>query len=202
MGSIFPEMRSEAILSEIGQRIGRARLAQKLSCAEVARRAAVSRRYVAMAEAGQANLSVLKLAALATALRMPLRELCDIDLGQAPLLRVALLGLRGAGKTTVGRELASELEAYQAIYSDCFGRREQREKCHIYLHGLLQELPNKSIETMMLRNNGDDPNGIRAMQHFISQGAWDDEAVLARHVQEVDQDLCDAEFGTGKVEVL
>jgi XRE family aerobic/anaerobic benzoate catabolism transcriptional regulator len=63
-----------------------------------------------MAEAGQANLSVLKLAALATALRMPLRELCDIDLGQAPLLRVALLGLRGAGKTTVGRELASELE--------------------------------------------------------------------------------------------
>jgi SRSO17 transposase len=95
--------------------------------------------------------------------------------------------------TTDVRELASELEAYQAIYSDCFGRREQREKCHIYLHGLLQELPNKSIETMMLRNNGDDPNGIRAMQHFISQGAWDDEAVLARHVQEVDQDLGDAE---------
>ena len=91
------------------------------------------------------------------------------------------------------QELASELEAYQAIYSDYFDRREQREKCHIYLHGLLQELPNKSIETMMLHNNGDDPNGIRAMQHFISQGAWDDEAVLARHVQEVDQDLGDAE---------
>jgi SRSO17 transposase len=95
--------------------------------------------------------------------------------------------------TTDVHELASELEAYQAIYSNCFIRREQREKCHLYLHGLLQELPNKSIETMMLHNNGDDPNGIRAMQHFISQGAWDDEAVLVRHAQEVDKDLGDAE---------
>ncbi len=95
--------------------------------------------------------------------------------------------------TTDVQELSSELEAYQAIYSDCFSRREQREKSHIYVQGLLQELPNKSIETMMLRNNGDDPNGIRAMQHFISQGAWDDEAVLARHVEEVDKDLGDVE---------
>jgi SRSO17 transposase len=95
--------------------------------------------------------------------------------------------------TTDVQEMASELEAYQAIYKECFNRREQREKCHIYLDGLLQELPNKSIETMMLHNNGDDPNGIRAMQHFISQGAWDDEAVLARHAQEVDHDLGDAE---------
>lgn len=103
-------MRSEAILSEIGRRIVRVRRAQRLSCAEVARRAGVSRRYVAMAEAGQANLSLLKLAALATALRVPMRELCDVDLGHAPQLRVALLGLRGAGKSTVGRQLATELE--------------------------------------------------------------------------------------------
>ncbi len=103
-------MRSEAILSEVGQRIGRARRSQQLSCAEVARRAGVSRRYVAMAEAGEANLSLLKLAALATALRIPMRELCDVDVGQAPELRVALLGLRGAGKSTVGRQLAARLE--------------------------------------------------------------------------------------------
>ncbi len=48
--------------------------------------------------------------------------------------------------TTDVQELAPELEAYQAIYSDCFSRREQREKYQSYLHGLLQELPNKSIE--------------------------------------------------------
>ena len=89
------------------------------------------------------------------------------------------------------QELAPELEAFQSIFADCFSRREQREKCHTYLHGLLQPLPNKSIETMLLHNEGDDPNSIRAMQHFISQGAWDDATVLARHAQEVDKDLGD-----------
>lgn len=89
------------------------------------------------------------------------------------------------------QELAPELAAYQSIFADCFGRREQREKCHTYLQGLIQLLPNKSIETMMLHNDGDDPNSIRAMQHFISQGAWDDGTVLSRHAQEVDKDLGD-----------
>jgi SRSO17 transposase len=89
------------------------------------------------------------------------------------------------------QELASELETYQAIYADCFCRREQREKSRLYLQGLLQQLPNKSIETMMLHNQGNDPNSIRAMQHFISQGAWRDEEVLARHAAEVDRDLGD-----------
>ena len=95
--------------------------------------------------------------------------------------------------TTDVQELAPELEAYHSIYADCFGRREQREKCHSYMHGLLQQLPNKSIETMMLHNDGDNPNSIRAMQHFISQGAWDDAAVLNRHAVEVDKDLGDEE---------
>ena len=49
---------------------------------------------------------------------------------------------------------------------------------------------NKSIETMMLKDQGDQ-NSIRAMQHFISEGAWDDEAVLARHASEVAKDLAE-----------
>jgi XRE family aerobic/anaerobic benzoate catabolism transcriptional regulator len=103
-------MRPESLLAVVGQRLAAAREAQKLSLAEIARRAGVSRRYVSMAEAGQANLSLLKLAALASALRLPLRELCDVDLGHAPQSRVALLGLRGAGKSTVGRLLSQLLE--------------------------------------------------------------------------------------------
>jgi XRE family aerobic/anaerobic benzoate catabolism transcriptional regulator len=63
-----------------------------------------------MAERGEANLSLLKLVSLARALKLPLGELCDVDLSQAPELRVALLGLRGAGKTSVGRVLAQQLE--------------------------------------------------------------------------------------------
>jgi len=93
--------------------------------------------------------------------------------------------------TTDIQKLAPELEVYQSIFADYFCRREQREKCHTYLHGLLQPLPNKSIETMMLHNGGDNPNSIRAMQHFISRGAWDDATVLTRHAVEVDKDLGD-----------
>ncbi len=103
-------MRSESLLAEVGRRLATARAAQGLPLGELARRAGVSRRYLAMAENGQANLSLLKLAALAGALKMPMRELCDLDVGRAPDLRIALLGLRGAGKSTVGRALAQRLE--------------------------------------------------------------------------------------------
>ena len=103
-------MRPESLLAEVGRRLATARAAQGLPLGELARRAGVSRRYLAMAENGQANLSLLKLAALAGALKMPMRELCDLDVGRAPELRVALLGLRGAGKTSVGRALSQQLE--------------------------------------------------------------------------------------------
>ena len=39
---------------------------------------------------------------------------------------------------------------------------------------------------MVLALDGAKPNAVRAMQLFISEGAWDDEALLKRHWQEVD----------------
>ena len=77
---------------------------------ELAERAGLSRRYVTEAEAGRANLTVLKLARIASALRLPLGDLCDLPEFGPPTERVALVGLRGAGKSTVGRLLAKELE--------------------------------------------------------------------------------------------
>ncbi len=103
-------MRLTGILSEVGRRLAAARSEAGLTVAELAVRAGVSSRYLRMAEAGEANLSLLKLAALAATLRVPLRELCDLDVAAAPTWRIALLGLRGAGKTSVGRCLAQRLE--------------------------------------------------------------------------------------------
>ena len=103
-------MRSEALLAQIGRRLVSARRELGLTMADVAQRAGVSTRYLRMAEAGDANLTILKLAGLARALRVPLRELCDLDVGTAPELRIALLGLRGAGKSSAGRLLAQQLE--------------------------------------------------------------------------------------------
>lgn len=76
---------------------------------DLARRAGLSRRHVAEAEAGRANLSIVKLAQLADALDVPLAWICDLRHAQRHE-RVALVGLRGAGKTTVGRRLALDLE--------------------------------------------------------------------------------------------
>jgi len=55
----------------------------------------------------------------------------------------------------------------------------------------MSDLPNKSVETMMLNLNGDEPQASRNMQHFLSQGSWQDSAILQRHWQEVRQDLGD-----------
>ena len=103
-------MRPEALLQEVGRRLAAARQQRGLTSTDLARRAGLSPRYLRMAEAGQANLSLLKLASLARALRINLSEVCDLQLANAPELRIALLGVRGCGKTTVGRELARQLE--------------------------------------------------------------------------------------------
>ena len=34
---------------------------------------------------------------------------------------------------------------------------------------------------MMLQMHGDDENQIRAMQHFMSEGSWDDRAAIEKH---------------------
>jgi XRE family aerobic/anaerobic benzoate catabolism transcriptional regulator len=103
-------VKPSALLAEIGRRARAAREEAGLTLTETARRASLSRRFLTLLEGGQANVSLLRLAALAAALRIPLRELCDVEVSQAPPLRVALLGLRGAGKSTVGRDLAQRLE--------------------------------------------------------------------------------------------
>jgi SRSO17 transposase len=86
-------------------------------------------------------------------------------------------------------ELPTELAKYAAIYREQFGRREQKEHYKTNLAGLMLDVPNKSVETMMLNLRGDDPNSIRNMQHFLSEGSWQDKAILERHWQEVSADL-------------
>lgn len=87
--------------------------------------------------------------------------------------------------------LQTELEQYTVQYQHLFRRREQRGHYETYLKGLMLALPNKSVETMMLNLTGDDPNAIRGMQHFLSEGSWCDREILLHHWSEVRQDLGD-----------
>jgi XRE family aerobic/anaerobic benzoate catabolism transcriptional regulator len=100
----------QALLPELGRRLREARVAASLSVSDLARAAGVSRRHVTEAEAGRANLSVAKLAALAGALDLRLSTLLDFEPRHAHAGRIALVGLRGAGKSSVGRGLALALE--------------------------------------------------------------------------------------------
>ncbi|MCB9913541.1 MAG: helix-turn-helix domain-containing protein [Planctomycetes bacterium] len=104
-------MSSNPLLVRFGDLLREHRLAAGLSITELAREAGLSRRYVTEAEAGRANPSLQVLAQLALALGVGLVELTDLPVRAYRGERVALVGLRGAGKTTVGRLLATELEA-------------------------------------------------------------------------------------------
>src|SRR5262245_49199038 len=85
--------------------------------------------------------------------------------------------------------LVEELRAYHALYSPLFQRREQREWAAKYLHGLLLELPRKLIEPLVLAMEGAQPRAVPAMQQCLSEGSWDDTALLHRHWQEVNREL-------------
>lgn len=143
--------RRAALLAEVGARVRALRDGQSLTQRMLAERSGVSPRYLAQLEAGEANMSVERLADVAEALGTTLCSLLDArphkrnapprgheaeavvraieevldarDLGELKEVRrwlearfarrtapvVALLGLRGAGKSTIGPRLAERL---------------------------------------------------------------------------------------------
>lgn len=103
-------MRSTSLSEELGRRVRAAREAAGLGVGDLAREAGLSRRYVTETEAGRANPSLSVLARLADALGVALPALLDFAPRARAPERIALVGLRGAGKSTVGRALALHLE--------------------------------------------------------------------------------------------
>jgi XRE family aerobic/anaerobic benzoate catabolism transcriptional regulator len=96
------------LLRSLGQRARARRLERGWTLREVAERSGVSPRFLVQLEAGRGNISVLRLADVARALEVtPAALLAPSPERPEPI--VALLGLRGAGKTTIGRRLARRL---------------------------------------------------------------------------------------------
>lgn len=98
------------LLAALAARLREARARAGLTLDQTARRAGLSRRFLVEIEAARTNPSIGKLAALASALGISLAQLCDLPLAATPPLRIALVGLRGAGKSSIGRALAQRLE--------------------------------------------------------------------------------------------
>ncbi|MCA9321872.1 MAG: helix-turn-helix domain-containing protein [Planctomycetes bacterium] len=129
-------MRDHRLLERLGDRVQRRRHERDLGLAELAQHAGLSRRYLTEVEAGRANPSLLKLARLAEALNWPLARLCDLAAARPATGRVALVGLRGAGKSTVGRRLALALELPFVEIDRLVAERSGMELASIFsLHG-------------------------------------------------------------------
>lgn len=148
-------MLPDALLHEVGRRLRQARAERGLSMTETAAKAGLSTRYLRMAEGGQANLSLLKLASLARALRVPLSELCDLELSDAPDLRLALLGVRGAGKSSLGRRLAERLEVPFVELDNLVEERAGMSLAQLFtIHGeaFYRELQAESLEAWLAQH--------------------------------------------------
>jgi XRE family aerobic/anaerobic benzoate catabolism transcriptional regulator len=99
-----------AYLARLGERVRAWRAAHGTTRKALAGASGVSERYLAQLESGQGNISVLLLRKLALAMNVAVESLLREESGaEAGRRRIALLGLRGAGKSTLGARLAASL---------------------------------------------------------------------------------------------
>jgi XRE family transcriptional regulator, aerobic/anaerobic benzoate catabolism transcriptional regulator len=102
------QQQEHAYLARLGERVRAWRSEQRMTRKQLAAASGVSERYLAQLEAGQGNMSVLLLRKVARAMSVGVERLVREDDGQQK--PVALLGLRGAGKSTLGAKLAEFLK--------------------------------------------------------------------------------------------
>src|SRR3954451_13002828 len=77
------------------------------------------------------------------------------------------------------------LRDYAALFAEDFPQAKPARWAEVYLHGLLLDGERKSIEPLSRRVTL--PEGLtskdpeQALQQFVSQSPWDDQAVLRRY---------------------
>lgn len=109
------------LLRRLADRLRMQREALGMTIKSLSDKSGVSERFIVSLESGVANVSVLRLADIARTLQLPLAELFEFvqprrppgahvrrDGIQEPL---TLIGLRGAGKSTLGAQVAARLDA-------------------------------------------------------------------------------------------
>ena len=97
------------VLVILSQRSRLLRQQQGLTLRNLANKSGLSLRFLMDVEAGRGNISVRRLADLAGALQTTPADLVSHHTGDPAPRVISLLGLRGSGKTAVGRRLARRL---------------------------------------------------------------------------------------------
>ncbi|HWX24110.1 MAG TPA: shikimate kinase [Vicinamibacteria bacterium] len=99
---------TDTLLHDLGATVRELRAQAGVSLKELARRSGLSPRFLNEVEGGAGNISIRRLASLARALGTSPAALLEPKVRRGRPV-VALLGIRGAGKTTIGRKLARRL---------------------------------------------------------------------------------------------
>lgn len=81
-----------------------------------------------------------------------------------------------------------ELKGYHECFADCFQRVEPRGHFFRYMAGQFSKIERKSIEPIAFAIEG---GKVRAMQRFISDAPWDDDGIMYKYRELVNEDLGD-----------
>lgn len=146
--------RRAELLGSLGGAVRALRTERALTMKTLAKLAGVSQRFLVQLEAGEGNISVARLEDVAEALGTTGAEL----LGRAHARRappapartvIALVGLRGAGKSSLGRELAARLGVAFVELDEAIMREAQMTLSAIFeIHG---EAYYRAMEREVLR---------------------------------------------------
>jgi len=101
------DRKTQKLLKILAKRVKSARRGRGETAREVAQRAGLSLRFYSQLEKGEANIAIGRLAAVAEALSLSLPDLLAVESEPRPRA-IALIGLRGSGKSTVGPLLAAQ----------------------------------------------------------------------------------------------
>jgi XRE family aerobic/anaerobic benzoate catabolism transcriptional regulator len=152
-----------ALLGEIGARVRNERAKRGVTRKTLAQQCQTSERYLAQIELGEANPSVLVLDAIARALDLDPVDLMPAGRSRAApgmaapnrARRVALIGLRGAGKSTLGAALAKQIDA-PFIEIDKMIEREHGAPVstlfEVYGHGTFRRYERECLERIVASN--------------------------------------------------
>lgn len=102
----------DPLVAALGERLRRLRDERKLTLETLASRSRLSVRFLSELLAGRANVSVVRLARVAEALGTTASALlaaAEAAASEAAPVVVSLLGIRGAGKSAIGEQLAKRL---------------------------------------------------------------------------------------------
>jgi len=84
-------------------------------------------------------------------------------------------------------QLGDAFKQFHSLFSPAYKRVEQEELSSCYVQGLMSPIERKSMEPIAI--NLMDTHRVRSMQHFVSSGGWDTEALSQTHKEETSKTL-------------